>query len=304
MEIATLHTQQRSLFLATCPMSCMSLSIGFTGRDVVSVNSPTGHSSIRSKTSRGLSWVQCFVMSVVWALCFIIDLVKPCSNSEALTTWNAILSHIKLMQAQRSIFRTVYLSSSYKSARGVRTSNPLLYKTSSSIHLPQAQVRTYTMASATSFYDFKPLDSKSSLSRARARSCISADCSQCRKLQETIIKSSIYPSIAQELTTYPHRRKRPTRPPRRLQEQSNPHCQHRLQMRFHTSIRRSRSALQKGQSHPPRRLHHSRLPLQPIRRPRAGIRRRYSEFLPNQLRCFFPYHGQDGCEWRRCKSAF
>merc|ERR1711939_245815 len=111
--------------------------------------------------------------------------------------------------------------------------------------------QTRNMASATSFYDFKPLD-----------------------------------------------KKRQPRPAFHLRQQSRPNRQHCLQMRLHTTIRRSRKNLQIHQRHAPGPIHHPRLPLQPIRLPRTRLRRHDPGILPAELRSQFPDHGKDGCEWR------
>ncbi len=76
--------------------------------------------------------------------------------------------HIKFMQAQRLLRRTTFSSNHKLLVRGFRFSRPLLLSNSKFQNqfkplyypLPQAHIRSYTMASATSFYDFKPLDSK------------------------------------------------------------------------------------------------------------------------------------------------
>lgn len=82
---------------------------------------------------------------------------------------------------------------------------------------PSDSIRTRTtMASATSFYDFKPLDS------------------MCLIPMRAPIK----------LSTNTWIRAWPGGPHRRLQGQGRPHCQHGLQVRFHTAIRGPREALQ------------------------------------------------------------
>lgn len=73
-----------------------------------------------------------------------------------------------------------------------------------------------TMASATSFYDFKPLDSL----------------------------SLFLPPLAPQRNVLTPRRTRPGGPPRRLQRQSRPRCQHGLQVRLHTAVRGPREDLQ------------------------------------------------------------
>jgi hypothetical protein len=82
-----------------------------------------------------------------------------------------------------------------------------------------------TMASATSFYDFKPKDSSSSPPPSLP------------------IPPPLTPS-----------RKRLSLPPLLAQKQSRPRRQHSLEMRLHAAIRGARETLQRPQSHLPQRL--------------------------------------------------
>jgi hypothetical protein len=70
------------------------------------------------------------------------------------------------MQAQQSLFQSAFKDPNQRTAHGVKKSIPFL-----NLWAPSADVQKYQaeqkrdlntkMASATSFYDFKPLDSKS-----------------------------------------------------------------------------------------------------------------------------------------------
>lgn len=67
------------------------------------------------------------------------------------------------MQAQQSLFQTAFKDPNQRVAHGVSQSRPFLnlWAPSSSVQQYQAtQTQKRTMASATSFYDFKPLDKK------------------------------------------------------------------------------------------------------------------------------------------------
>jgi len=67
------------------------------------------------------------------------------------------------MQAQQSLFQTAFKDPNQRVAHGVSKSQPLLnlWAPSPSVQQYQAtQTQKRTMASATSFYDFKPLDKK------------------------------------------------------------------------------------------------------------------------------------------------
>lgn len=126
---------------------------------------------------------------------------------------------------------------------------------------------TRTMSSATTFYDFEPVDSTSPL----------------------------YPSTKTKLTL--KNRNRQTLPPLQPKRQSNPRRQHGLQMRLHPAIRLPRNPLQIPDREVPRHIHNPRLSLQPIRLPRPRLQRRHPVFLPGELRSQFPRAGQVGCEW-------
>jgi hypothetical protein len=68
------------------------------------------------------------------------------------------------MQAQQSLFQAAFKDPNQRVAHGVSKSRPFLnlWAPSPSVQQYQAaQTQKRTMASATSFYDFKPLDSKS-----------------------------------------------------------------------------------------------------------------------------------------------
>lgn len=199
------------------------------------------------------------------------------------------------MQAQQSLFQSAFKDPNQRVAHGVKKSIPFLnlWAPSPSVQRYQsAQAQERKMASATSFYDFKPLDSMFALlhisilpfpslslfihhgvTKPRTANCI------------IVNRSSCY-------------RERPTRAPRNLQRQGVINRQHRLEMRLHAPIRRSRDPLQKTLRLAPRPIHHPGFPLQPIRLPRAGHGRRHPIILPNQLRRLVPHNGEDGCEWR------
>lgn len=113
------------------------------------------------------------------------------------------------------------------------------------------------------------------------------------------LQSPSYAYVHRALANHPLlNRKRQPRPAFHLRQQSRPNRQHCLQMRLHTTIRRSRKNLQIHQRHSPGPICHPRLPLQPIRLPRTRLRRHDPGILPAELRSQFPDHGKDGCEWR------
>ena len=141
------------------------------------------------------------------------------------------------MQAQQSLFQSAFQDPNQRVAHGVRKSIPFLnlWAPSPSVQQHQAaQAQKRNMASATSFYDFKPLDSK-------LRSICSA-----RRPQ--LMFTSTPPKYSQLIT--PPCRERPSRPSHRLQRQGSPHRQYRLKMRLHTPIRRPGKAVQENQGRP------------------------------------------------------
>lgn len=128
------------------------------------------------------------------------------------------------------------------------------------------------MASATTFYDFKPLDSMHH-----------------------------FPSFlfrAHLMLTLSSTRARPTRRPPRLQRQGRPRRQHGVQVRLHPAVRRPGEALQGPEPEVPGPVRHPRLPLQPVRGPGAGHQRRHRVLLPAQLRRLLPHPRQDGRQRR------
>jgi len=72
------------------------------------------------------------------------------------------------MQAQQSLFQSAFKDPNQRTAHGVKKSIPFLnlWAPSADVQKLQAEqkrdLNTKNMASATSFYDFKPLDSTSS----------------------------------------------------------------------------------------------------------------------------------------------
>lgn len=100
---------------------------------------------------------------------------------------------------------------------------------------PQTKLHTRNMASATSFYDFKPLDSKS-IMRPPANS-------QCSQHTQILARSPIF-EWPKKLT--PACRERPTLRLLHPPQQSHPRRQHRLEMRIHPAVRRPRDPLQEN----------------------------------------------------------
>lgn len=133
------------------------------------------------------------------------------------------------------------------------------------------------MASATSFYDFKPLDSKCPIFRRIA----------------PLLRSFSTGTDRQVANRHPPHRARTRSPPERLQGQSRPHRQHSLQVRFYPAVRRPRDLVQVRQGQVPGGFRHFGLPLQPVRLARTRHRRRDPEFLPGQLRRFIPDYAKD-----------
>ena len=119
-----------------------------------------------------------------------------------------------------------------------------------------------TMASATSFFDFKPKDSTSAPhpipSTHSPRALPSA--------KPPHPTPTVPPTIPFSPTNNP-RRARHRIPPLAALQQSRPGRQHRLQMRLHPSVRRAGETLQGPEGAVPQRLRNHRLPLQPVRRP-------------------------------------
>jgi hypothetical protein len=132
-----------------------------------------------------------------------------------------------------------------------------------------------TMSSASTIYDFKPLDST---------------CALVPRLSH--LHPGLFAHRANQFCLTTNRARQP-RPPLGLQGQGRPDRQHRLQVRLHPAVRRPREAVQVAQGEARRRLCHPRLPLQPVRRPGARHQRRHRAVLPAQLRRQLPHHGQD-----------
>ena len=166
------------------------------------------------------------------------------------------------------------------------------------------------MASATTFYDFKPLDSTSYRTPPSLPYLVVLPIHVPISTYLTYLTyPTSLPSTKPKLTREKKQknRKRPTLPPLQPQEQSRPHRQHSLQMRLHPPVRRSRETIPESEIHPlylpllflliRGRLHHPRLPLQPIRVARSRRQRHDPILLPDQLRRFVPCTGQDGREW-------
>ena len=81
---------------------------------------------------------------------------------------NLIRRIVPRMQAQQSLFQSAFKDPNQRTAHGVKKSIPFLnlWAPSADVQKLQAEqkrdLNTKNMASATSFYDFKPLDSTSS----------------------------------------------------------------------------------------------------------------------------------------------
>jgi hypothetical protein len=118
---------------------------------------------------------------------------------------------------------------------------------------------TTAMASATSFFDFKPKDSTSPSSTHSA-------CAQHLSTapRTAAVPQTSLPSHCTQLT--PHRARRRI-PSLQAQRQSRPRRQHRVQVRFHPAICRPGEALQRPKIPIRRLLRDPRLPLQPVRWP-------------------------------------
>lgn len=153
------------------------------------------------------------------------------------------LPHLSPRNSISRICARAYASALTHTATSSTTWPRPLRRTASS--LPAATRRAFAnMASATTFYDFKPLDSVYS------------------------------PQTIPPLHPLTHLLRKGRRgPPRRLQGQGRPRRQHGLQVRLHSAVRRTRDPLQERPREARRRLCHPRLPLQPVWRPGPGHRR-------------------------------
>jgi hypothetical protein len=137
-------------------------------------------------------------------------------------------------------FRTASTSSQYHVAKIWNSRNTDLTVRHSSAGFVQQHLRNITMASATSVYEFEPLNSEFP--------------SSLLPLHHTL-PSHLHPAAHSLpcskphliLTTSPISRKGRTSAHVRLPRQSHPHRQHGLEMRFHAAIRRAGETLQTSQ---------------------------------------------------------
>jgi hypothetical protein len=132
------------------------------------------------------------------------------------------------MQASRPLFQAAIKLKGQPAAIDIVKVRPFLSVWSAQDHIsyspsPLHQQRR-TMASATSFFDFTPKDSKSSFGRSQ------------HNLQSLTSSTNADPSSLNR-----ERRTLPTLPTR---GQSDPRRQHRLEMRLHTAIQGPRESLQ------------------------------------------------------------
>lgn len=155
------------------------------------------------------------------------------------------------MQAQLSLFQSAFKGPNQRTAHGVKKSIPFLnlWAPSASVQKYQAaQAQDRKMSSATSFYDFKPLDSELLLSSTSHLDNL-----------PTLPSHKVYStSLASNQLRY---RERPACPPLNLCWKSSPYRQHRLKMRLHTAVRLPRSSVQEALRLAPRPIRHPRLPV-------------------------------------------
>lgn len=204
--------------------------------------------------------------------------IKGCRTSARLAS----------IQAKQTLFQSAFNKPNPQVVHGVKKLIPFLnlWVTGPSVQRYQSTQAQSNMASATSIYDFKPLDSKFTPSHQELTSLSLIPSQQLRPIP---------PHLKQTANPSSHHRKRPSRPLLPIPRKSPPNSKHRLKMRFHPTIRLPRNPLQINLPHPPRSIPNPRLPLQPIRIPRTRHRRRNPILLPTQLRCEFPDNGENGC---------
>jgi hypothetical protein len=161
------------------------------------------------------------------------------------------------MQAQQSLFQSAFKDPNQRTAHGLKKSIPFLnlWAPSQDVQRYQEQQKRYlnTMASATSFYDFKPLDSKAS--RPQPQPIPKLPLSYGVTVQPAPQSNSTINAMANHSST---NRKRRRRPSRHLQRKGRPDRQHGLEMRLHAPVRGPRVAVQEDLRLAPRPVHHSR----------------------------------------------
>lgn len=178
-------------------------------------------------------------------------------------------------------------ASSYNTFAEIHCATPILRIPTTRRLEYTARAAYATMASATSFFDFKPADSTSfHLSRTLHADHTTAS-------SAPYLPSSYASCSRSKLTPSPPHRARQTLPAQRPLQQSRPCSKHRLKVRLHATIRGLGSSLQRPESHVPQRFRNHRVPVQPVRRARPRFQRRDPRILPSQLRREFPCAGQD-----------
>jgi peroxiredoxin len=161
-----------------------------------------------------------------------------------------------LMQAQQSLFQSAFKDPNQRAAHGVKKSIPFL-----NLWAPSQDVQRYqeqqkrdlsTMASATSFYDFKPLDSTCGLNSNRLTPLLWNGVTPHHPSLQSVYKA---------LANHHRHRERRRRPPRYLQGKGRLDRQHGVEMRLHAPVPGPRVAVQEDLRLAPRPVRHPRLPL-------------------------------------------
>jgi hypothetical protein len=156
------------------------------------------------------------------------------------TIYSRAVSSAGTATATITPFRTASISSRHNNVAKIWNSRKTdLTVRHTSAGFVQQHLRNITMASATSVYEFEPLNSAFSSVLPPSTSLLHPPPSSSPSLSLSLSKPQANP--------LPHSRKGRTSPPIRLPRQSHPHRQHSLQMRFHTTIRRPRKTLQISQ---------------------------------------------------------
>ena len=172
---------------------------------------------------------------------------------------------------QASLFTTGFYPITPHTSRTSTTTS--LYSKYFQSHIRSPKRNISNMASATSVFDFKPLNSRSHPSHVLfAPATIPIPLPYRDDNISLSFLCYTLPLPPRVLMLTPHREGR-ARTPLRLRRESPPHRQHRLQVRLHPPIRRPRGALQEDRSLPSRPVCCPRLPLQPIRWSGARSRR-------------------------------
>lgn len=137
---------------------------------------------------------------------------------------------------RRSIFQAIHISVKTASGRSFATRQLHHATKISTTRAQQSRFvhSTPIMASATSFYDFKPLDSTSSVPPLQIPRCRNG---WWRDITPPFLHHTTYfRTPNKKLTTYPPNRERQCSIARRLQGQSRLDCEHSFKMWIHPPI--------------------------------------------------------------------